>query len=161
MRRFAALLTLVLALMPLRARAHWQYTRWGMTPEEVTKASEGAAGPLTEADRPYRFATASSITQELSADYTSGDLRFRAIFGFEGGKLSLVTLHLLNDGGDGPKLRMALEGKYGSPFSDSASRYMRHVKWQDDKNEVLYSDVGGKGAQVSYRPRKTANNAGL
>jgi hypothetical protein len=42
-RVFVAPLAVAFALIPIMASANWQYTRWGMSPEQVVLASKGTA----------------------------------------------------------------------------------------------------------------------
>jgi hypothetical protein len=47
----ALLLMMALALLPASGHADWQYTKWGMKPEDAVKASHGAVKLLAVKDR--------------------------------------------------------------------------------------------------------------
>jgi hypothetical protein len=77
------------------ARADWQYTHWGMSPEAVVAASKGTATRnLTTNDASGGFIGATNL---LVAPYNSGDYQFRAVFAFSPQqKLIGVRLDLVN-----------------------------------------------------------------
>src|SRR4051794_15482035 len=72
------------------AKADWEYTKWGMTPQQVVSASKNVATPGTDL-RPDGDGNVS----KLVAPYQSGKFAFRADFGFDAAdKLASVTLVL-------------------------------------------------------------------
>ena len=76
------------------ANADWQYTRWGMTPEQVKTSSRGAATENTDTEL-----DAKELKAKLTAPYRSGALLFRADFLFNSAnKLSVVRLKLDDSG---------------------------------------------------------------
>lgn len=95
------------AAMAPRAHASWQFTKWGMSPQQVIKASRGHARRMSEIDR----AAYSSVQLEadVEMDYPQGNDGYRVIFSFLNNKLDKVTL--LNVG-DAVAL---LEPQYGKP----------------------------------------------
>ena len=77
------------------AKADWEYTKWGMTPQEVVSASKNLAKEGSDL-RPDSDGNVS----KLVAPYQSGKFPFEAQFGFdETDRLSSVTL-VLNDKSD-------------------------------------------------------------
>src|ERR1700744_2220675 len=78
------------------ARADWQFTRWGMTPDQVVKASRGAAHNASS-DETTANAPVGSSEQMLVIipTYVTGDLQFIVDFYFDSDKkLTRVNLHL-------------------------------------------------------------------
>jgi len=79
---------LALLALPRPAAADWEYTKWGMTPEQVVKASTGAV--LETRARPAGGDSGLEIRAE--GEFVSGSLRFDVSFGFDnGGRLAFVT----------------------------------------------------------------------
>ena len=115
--KLVALATSVAALPLSTVLADWQYTRWGMKPEEVVQASGGIGVKET---KPQRHSTETEIAL-LVAPYTTGRFTFRARFLFNkttGGlarvHLDLINVKLCND------LHGALVSRYGEPSSEGS-----------------------------------------
>ncbi|HZP98889.1 MAG TPA: hypothetical protein VFB13_05075 [Reyranella sp.] len=156
---------LLASAFPGGAWADWQYTKWGMTPEEVVAASDGKIKML-EKPRP----AAPGEVALVEGRYESGDLKFSATFVFrdaEKKSLTLVSLALL----DSEKLTCAgvheaLFAKYGEPghvISDR-STFTRQLFWQDRPTNLsieLFRTIKDILCLVSYRPLTTINNRGL
>ncbi len=51
----AAVIAVGLAFSTTAANADWQYTKWGMTPDQVIEASTGQAERITPLTREYRL----------------------------------------------------------------------------------------------------------
>src|ERR1700749_594158 len=89
------LLGIVLALAccgASAAKADWEYTKWGMRPQQVVSASKN----LAKENSDLRPDSDGDVTR-LVAPYQSGKFSFEAQFGFDAAdKLSSVTL-VLND----------------------------------------------------------------
>lgn len=103
-----------LAVAP-SAKADWQNTRWGMTPQEVIEAT----GARPETGRSIRGGSL-----EAAGEYSAAGFDFRSRFFFASGGLRVVALTLL-DPSDCPLLNRALSGIYGEPMEsrDSATRW--------------------------------------
>src|SRR5215467_15027216 len=71
----------------------WQYTSWGMTPEQVVRASAGDARLISDQDKPGERLFAD--VEKARGHSTSGSLRFDTQFFFDSNNgLSLVILTL-------------------------------------------------------------------
>ena len=149
------------------ARADWQYTRWGMSPQEVIVAS----GNITKENSDLRPDSNGYVTK-LVAPYQTGKYSFEARFGFDANnKLSSVTLVLSDksadmememdadpnmpmdtDRGICHELDMAVNGTYGRPNYQGASHLYAIKRWQDLKkqNNVDYHKLYGVGCYVQY-----------
>src|ERR1700689_5086128 len=148
------------------AKADWEYTKWGMTPQQVVSASRN----LTRKSSDLHPDSEGNVTK-LVAPYRSGKFSFEAQFGFDAAdRLSSVTL-VLNDkfaGMDmnmGPDMNMnmdqggchnllaSVKTTYGPP-QDGRSAHMQYIieTWQDrkNKNTVTYTVLDGVGCYVQY-----------
>jgi hypothetical protein len=90
----AAFISVLAASAP--ARADWEYTRWGMTPEQVAAASGGAVKVIPKAER--RKVEAMGMENGAEGQFTDGPLRLRVAFGFDIAKdsLRMVTYGVLD-----------------------------------------------------------------
>lgn len=103
----------ILALWSTPALAWWEYAKWGMTIEQVTAASKGAAGPC---DRGIADCTAivSNQTPDLYLyGLTIAGYLAHAQFSFDQGKLTGTYLQFNN--ANLQRLTDALIGNYGAP----------------------------------------------
>jgi hypothetical protein len=154
------------------ANADWEYTRWGMTPEQVA----GAAKKLTKASSDLHPDSDGNVTK-LVAPYHSGMFSFQAEFGFNAAdRLSSVTLVMKDKSAGmgmamdrGPDMNMdqggchdllaSVKTTYGPPRS-GRSAHMQYVieTWQDpkNKNNVTYTVLDGVGCYVQYSAIKAA-----
>lgn len=90
------------------ARADWQYTKWGMTPEQVVVASGGAARLVTDEKPPYL-----STRIGCDARYKVGAFEFYVSFMFVRQTNRLQEVGLLYFGPDRHGLTQAMQEKYG------------------------------------------------
>lgn len=107
------------------AHAHWSFTKWGMTADQVIKASKGKAkanpgGPgdrVMDKDRGVSGGVFDFEGRRYMADF---------YFEPEGGGLKVVRLNLL-DQGQCDALGAEMEKRYG------ASKNKYHGEWTDPK----------------------------
>jgi hypothetical protein len=167
------LLGIVLALAccgASAAKADWQYTKWGMTPQQVVSASKNLAREGSDL-RPDSDGNVS----KLVAPYQSGKFPFEAQFGFDAAdRLSSVTL-VLNDksasmdmGADMNMnmdqevcrdLEVSVNTAYGPPQGGGSADMVYSIEtWQDQKNKnnVKYTVLYGTGCYVQYSAIKSA-----
>lgn len=144
------------------AQADWKYTKWGMTPQQVVRASTNLARPGSD-PRPDSDGNVS----KLVAPYQSGKFVFEAQFGFDTAqRLSSVTL-VLNDKsasmhmgadmkmgqGQCHDLQMRVNAEYGPPQGGGTADMLYSIQtWQDrkNKNNVKYAVLYGTGCYVQY-----------
>jgi len=119
----------------------WQYTSWGMSPEQVVRASAGEARLISDQDKPGERILGD--VEKVRGHSTSGSLRFDTQFFFDSNNgLSLVILTLQGDPRQNyPILETALLGKYGAPIEDKFSRFDRKRRWVSG-NTVELDQVG-------------------
>jgi hypothetical protein len=116
---------------PRTACADWQYTKWGMSPEEVVTASNADAHLVPDAQakkelgdpRSY-FVTLASGTRSIDGE------RFSVLFGFgiHSKRLQIVTLRAA-DTSRCFIYRAALLDKYGAPALSEDNG--THLIWRD------------------------------
>jgi hypothetical protein len=128
-------LTFAALLITPAARADWQYTRWGMTPEQVVAASGGKAELLPEQDRPR----IPPLTTAAKGYFEDGSLRLRTVFSFntEGGGLMCVWYGVGNHADD-EAFKAALIKRYGPPQSKSSIAFLgqENFGWKTATDEI-------------------------
>ena len=152
------------------AKADWEYTKWGMTPQQVVSASKN----LATAGSDLRPDSDGNVTK-LVAPYRSGKFSFEAQFGFDAAdRLSSVTL-VLNDKSAGMDMDMGADTNmdhgvcydllvsvntaYGPPQGGGSAHMQYSIEtWQDQKNKnnVTYTVLDGVGCYVQYSAIKSA-----
>jgi hypothetical protein len=141
-------------LWPFTASADWQYTTWGMTPEQVQKASKGVAVETTAKELKDNSPAGGGYTAKLTAPYKTDAFQFKAWFIFDKeDKLSQVTLDLV--GGNPYSAIALLRNKYGLPASDMSGRVPGFEFWgwrlPTDQILVTFTD-DGKSLGIMYSP---------
>lgn len=139
------------------AYAAWQYTEWGMTPEQVAQASNGKAmlsfGESGDNIKGYNIGNVGS--------HKSGKYVFRSVFYFQSNKLILIKLETTSNN-QCYGLANDLMGVYGKPFSQSKSAIGAIWTWQDTQknNRVSLLSIGDD-CSLDYKPLRSSNNSGL
>lgn len=108
-----AALVAALTLCATPAAAHWEYTRWGMTQQQVVAASRGAVRALPAAQR--RAVPAARMEYRASGEFRSGSMRLTVAFAFDARNGGLVCVSARGDAAQGPALRARLERLFGPP----------------------------------------------
>lgn len=135
MHRFLAAALLVAAAAP--AHAHWQFTRWGMTPDEVVGASPVQVGPFSNPD----FDTDSAVAK-LVSNYSAGGFDFAVGYMFDRATGRLSRVHLeLKDPAQCGKLWHSMDAIYGKPSTTVNSRAQLAAKWHDTEAGNVVSVV--------------------
>ena len=112
MRNATWLASLMALLIAPDAHADWQYTRWGMTPEQVVAASGGKAELLPPKRRPR----IPPLETAASGEFQDGAMQLRTAFSFntDRGGLACVSFGLISHDGD-EAFRSSLISRYGQP----------------------------------------------
>jgi hypothetical protein len=129
------------------AHADWQFTKWGMTPEQVIAASGGQASAVS----PTGSTAASTLAR---MPFASGDLQFTASFVFDPARrLNMVRLEQTK--GSGKVAYDALVAKFGEPVTgrnDAPEEIMdRYWTVGDDDIEFVYL-AGTYRGTIVYQP---------
>jgi hypothetical protein len=134
-----AAITAVIVLSAATAHADWQYTRWGMTPEETLAASKGKLKRCDPCDIQTNDTAAAA---QLFGPYQSGEFNFTAFAFFDKrtNKLAHVTLKLTTPE-KGLDLIGTLRIRYGEPAMQSTSAVMILFVWREPKDQI--SIAGG------------------
>jgi hypothetical protein len=145
------------------AYADWQYTRWGMTVEQVAAASKGQLRLCNAACD--KQVTDGEIAR-LYGQYRSGEFAFTAfaMFNKTTGKLAYMNLKLDNSS-QGNALIGALRAKYGEPATKTSSQLMSMFVWREARDQINIVSIGSGTADglttLAYRPRLSDSNKGL
>lgn len=150
MGRLLTILVFAIAATATSASANWQFTKWGMSPDQVIAASQGRVAVLS--DNNSRLMSAGQHIAKLAMPYVSGDLDFRASFLFDASN-RLAEVRLTLKGGTTSALRVALEQKYG--------KLLPHGNWHSEDDEIILFVIGERSGDVIYRPLKNPNSSGL
>ena len=144
------------------AKADWEFTRWGMTPQQVASASKNPTKESSDS-RPDSNGNVTKIV----APYASEKFLFEAQFGFDAAdRLSSVTLVLkdkyagMDLGADANRERSAcynllesVNTAYGPPEGGGEAHMQYSIEtWLDRKNanNVTYTVLDGVGCYVQY-----------
>lgn len=154
--RVAALVAVLLA--PLPASADWQYTRWGMTPEEAVRASGGTLSRLTPSTA--ELLGDAPLLLEAQGGYAAPPFKFFASLWFDRRHHGLRRVDLTFVDGEGAslaELSQALEEKYGN--------WHPGVIWLDQEGGCAVSYQPGELtpglAQIIYTPLHDPGSSGL
>jgi len=156
---FALSAVLAVAVYPVNARPDWQYTHWGMTVEEVLKASNGQLQQCTP--QLCKGSHTETMTPGAVGAYESGQFKFNALLSFDKeGKLGHVQLELV-DPNQYPSLLSALRAKYGEPADQGDNPILMHWRWHTETDEIALVVIGNDNAVLVYTARMSAENKGL
>ena len=114
MRSSMILAGLCLVAAPAAGWADWEYTRWGMTPEQVAAASKGAV----TVEPPAKRQVLAEVNRQSGADGTceSGGLKLRLRFQFDTKSNGLICVFAtVADAGQNDLLRDRTVEKHGPP----------------------------------------------
>ena len=144
----SALAASVLAGSVVPACADWQYTQWGMTPDQVTAASSAAAQP--NPDR--KLDADGGLKAALTAPYQGAAIPFTAVFLFDAqNRLQVVNLNPVG-GIACPVIVQALVVNHGAPENHADPLQAKALRWHDGDNDnlVVYADLGGGNCTIQY-----------
>lgn len=131
-------LCLAASLVAPAARADWQYTRWGMTPEQVVAASGGRA----ELPPPARRPRVPPLVTAATGEFTEGQLRLRTVFSFriEGNGLECVS-YGVSSHADDEAFKADLIRRHGQPQATRTVAFigMTQYDWTSGNDEITAS----------------------
>lgn len=143
----SALMVSMVAWSVAPAAADWQYTQWGMTPDQVRMASNDMAHPNTD-----RTLDAGNLKAALAAPYQGTSAPLTAVFLFDPeNKLQVVTLKPV-DGTTCPAIAQALGANHGAPGAKADMVEGQTQRWDDIENDnlVVYADLGQGVCTIQY-----------
>jgi hypothetical protein len=144
MKRFTLAAYLTIAAAP--ASADWEYTRWGMTAEQVIKASGGRAHAMPASRRYGDNAGQFEITVEAS-DPGPPRTTIGFQFGLPSGGLQCVLINAM--GNDADSLIAQFQQRYGAPDSDDSLGPTRMLEWHKADTIELAANSAPKAVVVS------------
>jgi hypothetical protein len=157
MKKTLSLCGALLVATSAPAWANWQYTRWGMSSDEVFKAAKGRAVAIPESEQPAE-STVTTIAK-LTSTFSYGRFSFHVFFRFdrETGGLSQVVLSL-DSSADCRLLKQSLADEYGKPVREDTLSVTSTAEWRDEKqaNGVYYLFMTTPECSVIYSPIDTA-----
>ncbi len=143
-----AVLGLALLALPAPAAAHWEKTRWGMTPQQVRTAMGAAPGAGIAGDNMPGYAVGNVGT------WAKGTFSFRAVYYYRSNALALVMLELKS--GDCAALRQSLVAAHGTPATAQKNAVFESAVWRDTaRNEqITYRRI--TSCTIRYQPLPAA-----
>jgi hypothetical protein len=146
------------------AAANWQYTTWGMTPDQVSSA---AHGNVLHVDPSARNSTDGDQIL-LETPYAAGTFNFKAGFAFDS-RTHLDRVHLVLLSGDAVELHAALLKKYGDPQNKDSDfeSFGGRITWITTDETIVLSQSGSNSPGVTpsvtldYTRLSTASSDGL
>ena len=149
MLKRAAILAILVAAWPRPGLCDWEYTRWGMTIEQVKSASVGDATDNPSPEDESTVGEEASLIGRFSAD--GFDYKVYFMFERRTKRLAGVSLHLL-DQAKGQALYDYLVKKYGRPYSRLNTRMARIARWIDREHHdnIAWSALGPAGGTVRF-----------
>jgi hypothetical protein len=162
----AIFIALAVLLPQLQARADWQYTRWGMTIDQVIGASNGALQPCTT-EACGKPSEGDGLSKGAFGPYDSGAFKFNAFLFFDQeGKLQRVELKPINRD-KLPELFAALRAKYGEPTRSSNLLGEVSTWFTSSDQIILFEEESSSGlapiglTKLIYLARVSADSKGL
>ena len=155
---FSMLTVVTLTLAGSPALADWQYTHWGMTPEEVLAA---APNPIGRPDKADFYDESANLAHLLTSTYSVGDLSFQVQFIFHDLE-SLAAVRLVPYMNNCTQLERILTDTYGAPErGDERRGDIRFLQWWDGQSEnvVMYFVAFGD-CSIMYREHGTPGAVG-
>ena len=128
MHRLLALAAALAVLPPAPARADWQYTKWGMTPEEAVKASNGAMKLIPAKERkPVELTHTEPVAE---GTYKDGALNVTVEFVIDTASGGLACVgYAATDMAQNAALKDWLVKRYGAPPSQMKGPPMDMWNW--------------------------------
>lgn len=128
-----ALVSMMLLMTPA-AHADWQFTHWGMTPDQVVSASRGAAKLVPQKDRPQGLPMLTAATGE----YQDGPLTLRVTFQFNVASNGLACVSYgVNSHDNDEAFKAALIKRYGPPQQTSGGGFLgTTLTWKTPTDQI-------------------------
>ncbi|SFR81524.1 hypothetical protein [Sphingomonas jatrophae] len=154
MKKWLIAVAAVSASVP--AQAHWQFTKWGMTPTQVITVSNGMARK-GEGDASAQ----GDATREVVGDYAAGSFKFAVSYWFDGTGLTRVTMSQHDDAAC-RELQRDLTAKYDEPVEYEGGSVQRRM-WADKPsgNRVVLISSNLAFCELQYAPLVSRAGAGL
>lgn len=146
----------------------WQYTRWDMSPDEVSAAAATGVVPFSHKD-----ADRAGSKSKLLTVHEANGTGFNVVFRFsDANKLNGVVL-LPKSYADCRPILEQLKAAYGKPEDESFPEYAMEVRWRADASKSIVrffsmmrsAQIGDPAAspycEVEYTPTTTPEALGF
>lgn len=137
----------------LTAHADWEYTKWGMTPEQVVQASNGSLKILPKNEQKENDTI--KMTTKVGGVMTDGALKYDIQFSFatDTNKLAMVG-YAVADQAQNNLLLAWLTKKYGAPQHKSAIEAIKYYTYAwDTPDDIMMAFTQGTSAFVMQSQR--------
>jgi hypothetical protein len=155
MKILAAVIVLMVTLAG-PAIADWQYTRWGMSSEELEAFGKGNIARIPPGQQ--KNYAGSSDAALLRSGYRADDVYFDVTYYFTNNRLSSVLLKT-ESLTDGARARHTLEGLYGVPERKEpiGGNFGTMIRWRSERdgNMITFTNYPVNGTDtffIHYEP---------
>jgi hypothetical protein len=136
--RIILLASVAMMLCGTAAKADWAYTKWGMTPEQVAKASGGKVNLLRGTDQKT---VAPDMRHEAEGTYSDGPVSLQVRFTFDptnGNGLNCVFYAVTSEN-QAPALKDLMIKRYGQPSTEGGIAFlgMTNLTWEKPDDITL------------------------
>jgi hypothetical protein len=156
------IIALAALLAATAAHADWQFTQWGMSPEELVKLGQGNIVASRGGNTPNAGGTTMAVDADrvLASSYNVEGVKYQALYYFKADRLFLVAL-IPNSVEDGFKTSKLLDASYGAPdreermgINENYSGCIVRRRWRapKDGNLVSFFNLCGTRFEVRYEP---------
>jgi hypothetical protein len=135
------------------AMADWQYTKWGMTPEQVASASHGAVKVIPKAQR--KRVEEAKMENGAEGTFTDGELRLHVAFSFDtdGAGLNAVGYDVM-DAAQNDLLKAWLVRTYGAPDNKGGLSMIGLTTWYWSKPDEIEMNISKGTAAFVMQSKK-------
>jgi hypothetical protein len=146
--RALAVAGLAFLVLPAPAAAHWEKTKWGMSPQQVRTAMGAAPGAGIAGDNMPGYTVGNVGT------WAKGTFAFRAVYYYRSNALALVLLQL--NSGDCAVLRRSLVTAHGTPATAQSNAVFESAVWRDEvkSDQISYRRIAS--CTIRYQPLPAA-----
>jgi hypothetical protein len=164
------LTAMFLAWLTVPTFSNWQFTRWGMSPNNVANHSD-VRKPTPDEKELYKAPAPGDLL--LVSGYATANISFFALYYFQDERLTAVSL-VPTDTKDVGKMQDALRAEYGKPTSESTSSispgcvaWLKKWNMEWDGNLVTFDwefclsgKLDTKRLRILYQPLRSSEGKG-
>lgn len=149
-----ATIAIAATLLPAPALAHWQYTQWGMTLDEVRSAA-----PIAVIDHVSPGLSHPGSAVRAATLHEASGLDLMAAFAFDGANRLNRVVIIPRHKRDCAALHGLLRRQYGPEERGSADRVAISASWHSH-DDIDFVQIGS-ACTVEYRPVMQREKSGL
>ena len=150
MRRTSILIACLACLACGSAKADWEYAKWGMTSEQIARASAGSVSVLPVAEEVK--SEEMNLTRKAEGVFTEGTLKLKVQFAFDTatGGLKMVA-YRPSESSQNEALKTWLMKRHGPPTHTSKLQQTTTLTWSGP-DEITFMESDGYAASVMQSP---------